>query len=56
MRVALIIIGVVVAVGGVSGALILLITRRSHLRSWRMGLFYESEERFADNDPEEEDL
>lgn len=31
-------------------AAVLLFSRRSHLRAWRFGVFYESKERFTDDD------
>ena len=41
---AVIIVAAVVA----AAAIILIVTRRSHLRSWRLGVFYESEDRYGD--------
>lgn len=45
---ALIVVAIAVAVALLTVGLVVVVTRRSHLRSWRLGVFFESEDRWQD--------
>jgi len=45
-----VVIGAVVVLVVVAAGVVVAMTRRSHLRSWRFGVFYEGEERIDRDD------
>lgn len=45
-RAAILDLGIIAAVIVIVGGVLLYITRKTHIISWRFGIFFESEERF----------
>jgi hypothetical protein len=45
-------LGIVLAAALLAAGVLIVLTRRTHLRSWRFGLFYESEDRYDDKEDE----
>lgn len=43
-----VVVALVLGLALIAGAIVVVVSRRSHLRSWRFGVFYESDERFGD--------